>query len=482
MRISKIFKLGVTQHEFDFVDIDPSRDMRLFLDPHFLAHRDDRFSIEASTTIRNFFARFLELVREGDHSRARRLFSYLHEPNETCLGMSIGKPKGNAVGESLADLLFESLKSSKAVSTGLIEHIEDIRLFVRGIDKDKISDMVTNIIRKQLIDYTCNQCRFWGIPLTAHQDTGFYWDRAKGDWVSSYGEALVYKGQKLLLVPKGVVSYSKVYTADRFHRFGVLPFLQHKHLQMNSVLVQKSRSSARVFVTKASIVEAGEAPTDKDFLADFAERHAKQLEKFKKDESKLGVKSVPAEDFDPKNDIRDIAEALIGRLKTIPAGRNDADSFHKCVAGILELLLYPALICPNIETPLHGGRKRIDITFENAADAGFFKRLHANQGLPCPYIAIECKNYSTDPANPEVDQLQTRLSPNRGKIGFLVCREVADLSLLLERCKDAFKDNGSLLIPLMDEDLISMLSKVGATVVPAYEELFTERARVVRMG
>ena len=485
MRISQVFRLGVSQHELDFIDIDPSRDTRLFLDPHFLAHREDRFSMEASSTVRGFFSRFLELVREGEHERARRLFSYLHEPNETCLGMSKGKPKGNAVGESLADLLYESLQESKAVSTGLIEHIEDVRLFVYGIDKDKVSDMVTNIVRKQLIDYTQEQCRFWGIPLTQDQDTGFYWDREANDWVASFGDALVYKARRLLLVPKGVVSYSKVYTADRFHRYGVLPYLQHRHLIMNSILVQRKvakNGKERVFVTKKSIVGSGEAPLEKNFLVDFAQRNALQLAKFKQDEARYGASSVPAADFDPMIDLRDIAEALILRLAQIPAGRDHADAFHKCVAGVLELLFYPSLIRPCIETRINDGRKRIDITFENAAEEGFFKRLHASQGIPCPFVAIECKNYSSDPGNPEVDQLYGRLSPNRGKLGLLICRRVEDPDLLLRRCKDVYADNGSIIVPVVDADLVGMLRRVDPLSSHPYEDFLTEAARAVRMG
>jgi hypothetical protein len=485
MKITKLYKLGVTQHEVDFVDIDPTRDKALFLDPHFLAHREDRFSLEASSTVRNFFSHFLDLVRDGDFASARQMFSYMHEPNETCLGLSKGRPRGNAVSEVLADALFDSLKSSKAIATGLVEHIEDIRLFIPGIDKDKVSDMVTNIVRKQLIECTREQCSFWGIPLTSNQDSGFFWDRMKNNWISEQGDALVYRGQRLLLVPKGVVSYSKAYTSGRIHRYAILPFLQHEHLRMHSLLVQTSnpkKGPKREFVTKKSLIDAGEAPSDKDFLGDFVQRHTKVFEDFKVAAAKKAGASLPATDFDSINSIQDVALTLSKKLKEIPAGKNDADRFHKCVVGILELIFYPDLICPSVETKINDGRKRIDITFENAAIDGFFRRLHMSQNVPCPYISIECKNYSSDPSNPEVDQLYGRLSLNRGKLGFLICREVTDKELLLNRCRDIYRDNGSLIIPLWDDDLNSMLECVVDVGDKPYEALISERAKVVRMG
>ncbi len=62
MRLSKRFKLEVSQFELDFVDIDTSRDLRLFVDPHFLGLREDRWSLAATASVQSFFRRFLELL------------------------------------------------------------------------------------------------------------------------------------------------------------------------------------------------------------------------------------------------------------------------------------------------------------------------------------------------------------------------------------------------------------------------------------
>lgn len=63
MRISKKFALGKTQYELDFVDININRDIPLFIDPYFLSIRKDRWSSDASRTLKSFFETFIKLIR-----------------------------------------------------------------------------------------------------------------------------------------------------------------------------------------------------------------------------------------------------------------------------------------------------------------------------------------------------------------------------------------------------------------------------------
>src|SRR5205085_897298 len=104
-------------------------------------------------------------------------------------------------------------------------------------------------------------------------------------------------------------------------------------------------------------------------------------------------------------DVSGLVDHLISKLQATPKGGADAGSYHSLMIGILEFIFYPHLINPIKELEINEGRKRIDISFDNGAPkGGFFYRLQHAFNIPCPYIFFECKNYSKDIHNPELDQ------------------------------------------------------------------------------
>jgi hypothetical protein len=450
MKISEIYNLQKSQAELDFVDIDIEKDIPLFLDPFFLGKRKDKWSVEATLTIRSFFQKLIDLIREDKVNEARVLFDYLHEENSTCLGMSIGKPEGKGVGDMDASKIFENLLASKAIQTGLIQDIEDNILFVENFGKDKLSDMTTNIIKLHLIEYTQNQCELHSIPLTINAPSGHFWSRAEDDWIAEYTKMLLINNRQILLVPKGVITFSEGYTPSKYYNHFVLNFLQNENLRINSILV-KERKSGKKFVTKKDV--KADSPYSKEFLRRFTLKYPSVLEQFKEGTKLRSLKNIEITDIR----VKDVCNILGIKLTNIPTGNTNASNFHNIVLGILELLFYPNLIYPVKEKEIHHGRKRIDITFDNASKEGIFYRLAENMNLPCQYLFMECKNYSSDPANPELDQLSGRFSMNRGRVGILICRNFVDRDLFINRCRDTYTDGRGLIIPLSDQDLINLL-------------------------
>ena len=362
---------------------------------------------------------------------------------------------------------------SQAAQTGLLNDLDDCRIFVEGVDKDKTSDMTTNVIRKHLLDYTKHQCDLWGIAMEQNAPSGFYWDSTRRQWASTQCDVLVIDGRKVLLVPKAVVSYSKKHTPQQFHRHFVLNFLQHEHLRLRSALVKQTIKRGRVvreYVTKKSLIERDNAAFSKEFLTTFTNAHPQVFREFRA-APRTRTGSLPINNFSDF-DVQGVSQYLREKLQAVPLGRDSATTFHRVAVSILDFVLYPRLTNPIIELEIHEGRKRIDLTFDNGATEGFFSRLPNQARLPCPFIFVECKNYGLEIGNPEIDQLSGRFSFNRGRVGLLICRSVANYEVLIERCRDTHRDGRGLILPLVDNDLLAALEeRIGHIELPLERRL-----------
>lgn len=121
--------------------------------------------------------------------------------------------------------------------------------------------------------------------------------------------------------------------------------------------------------------------------------------------------------------------------------------------------------------------KRIDITFDNTADDGVFARLRSDPFLLAREVMIECKNYTHDLANPELDQLLGRFDHRRGRFGIVACRDIKDRSTLVARCTDAFQSQHGVIVVLTDADLRDALSRGLLGRGPRINEIVQDQIR-----
>jgi hypothetical protein len=143
------------------------------------------------------------------------------------------------------------------------------------------------------------------------------------------------------------------------------------------------------------------------------------------------------------------------------------------VVDLVSVLFAPSF--PEIEQEIHEGRKRIDVLYTNVAREGFF--AHVRDNYVAAYIPVECKNYSGDPANPELDQLAGRFSNLRGWVGILCCRKLEDRHLFTQRCRDTAHDDRGFIIALDDDDLARLVHDYSADSSEEKEAPFRTRLR-----
>ena len=474
MRVSEYFKLNRGQAYLDFVDVKLNTDIAVFVDPSSIKSLNSPWGHECISLLQHFFETVLKHMKNGNDSHARDLLSSLNEKNEFHLGFSKKKSRGHAFGPESAESVWDALAKSEASKSGLLQDLEDTCLMIHGIGRDMVSDAVCNIIRGPLLQYTHEMCDYYGISMEPEIDSGPIWNPTHEQWERKLIPLPITKKYgKLVLVPKIIVRHRLWYRFDEYHRHYLLPVMQKEELDANSALVEVLKDK-RKRVTKTSLMEKYGA--DKLSVVKETLKRPQVLKKYKTEKDSnvppplthkqlAEIEQVESPDW----------EGLLGKIKKLPTGKDSASEYEDLIEELLTALFYPSLCHPRKQHRIHNGLKRVDITYANEANCGFFSWLGKHK--PCLFIFVECKNYRSEIGNPELDQLAGRFSLNRGQVGFLICRKIGDRTTLLQRCKDTAQDNRGYIIPLDDEDLEKIIheqkKEPGSQAFPMLREIFT---------
>jgi hypothetical protein len=458
-RVSEVFHISGTQGGLDFVDVDVSTDVPVYIDPGAIRAQQGFWVTACQQSLQSFFEELLKAIAADDLKRIRELIFPLVEPNETHLGNSRGQSRGVGLGnKKKAAQLIEALRTSKAVKSGFLRDLDDAALLVPGVDRDIVSDITTSVIRAHLIEYTQNMCRFHDIPMEI-QHSGPYWDAANSQWDQGLVELPRADDDKLLLVPKSIVRANLTVDKGRYYRGYLRPYFEDIELNKafsDLVLTLKDKTrkvelgklDERIGTNKAAVVNHTQ-----DFpqaLSDYrADLDAKP-------NPPLADEDLHAKIATPRVNVRE----LLDSVKSIAPGAGGATIYHRAVAKLLTALFDTSLANMKIEQELHSGLKRIDIRYDNVAAEGFF--AFVGKHVPAAYIVVECKNYGKDVANPEFDQLAMRFSPKRGQVGLLTVRSLEDRTKALARAKAIADDNHGYVIVLEDSDLEDLVDEYEA--------------------
>ena len=458
MRVSQYFSLARSQPTLDFVDIDIENDTPVYIDPSAIKNLPDEWSSQSFEMLSTFFDSVLDAIKLNDQVRIRQLLIRLQEPNETHFGLSKGKSRGRGLGPYLVQKICDNLTVSRAAETGILEDLEDTALFIDGIGKDIISDVTTNVIRGMLVAYTQSMATMYGIPLEEGIHSGLAWDPIRREWDDGFTRMPVAGGKPLLLVPKILVRYDLHLTKAEYFRNHLAPALQDEELDKPGSKLIRSAKDGRKYVKKSDIEAVYDGNKEEIARLSFERAelfHSYKEEKQSKPSPPLTHDQLSSATRSPRVDF----DSLLRSVVELAPGADEATNYHRSVESLLTALFYPALTQPVIEHELDQDRKRVDITYTNTADRGFFNWL-TRQRHPSSYIFVECKNYQSDLGNAELDQICGRFSPLRGKVGLLVCRSFVDKARFIQRCRDAVLHRHEFVLVLDDDDLRHLVDEV----------------------
>lgn len=234
--------LSVHDHTYlDFADVHIGRDNRLFIDPariHVAALDGDFWAKKADALINSFFTHLCLAASAHDYSAVQNLIrNTCGERNETQLGWSRGYPAGTGASLELIWPAIKQLISRRYFDEGLVSGLEDIPIWASGIDADRLSDWVTNIIWPVLHEFTTYQYNKYHLPHAneAVIDVSI-WDSNLGLWRPVTFPRLLCNGETILLCPKKFLHTHLLMSAADFLQKIVLEWRQREHLDQRSGL------------------------------------------------------------------------------------------------------------------------------------------------------------------------------------------------------------------------------------------------------
>lgn len=112
--------------------------------------------------------------------------------------------------------IFRNIRDEGLFREGIVTRPRDMNLFVRDFNLDRMSDLLTNLLRDKLCEFTENQCDLYDIEMSEPRFLGYAWDPEILNWVEVNRRGLYVNGEQLLLVPKIILARNFLNDVGRF--------------------------------------------------------------------------------------------------------------------------------------------------------------------------------------------------------------------------------------------------------------------------
>ncbi len=153
---------GINKKQLDQIGVlDPTLniDTPLFIDPKLLqTSKHTKFAENSHRSYESYFAKIIKLLRVSSQMddvawRSAEKLLLFSEVKGTCLGYGTSSVRGSGIGAKYRDIIINTAKEIIELGICDPELFSVLALFEPGIGADRISDMTTNVILNDLLDF-----------------------------------------------------------------------------------------------------------------------------------------------------------------------------------------------------------------------------------------------------------------------------------------------------------------------------------------
>ena len=235
MKITDFYKLDDNNINFVNIYIKEDKDIQLFIDPFCILWTSDNYwSKKFIKTIDSFTLSLFDSLKNNNYNTTKQLLSHGSEAKQLKLGYSNKQYGTGNTKESLYDIF-------SSIPTNLLQNpnanINDFLITCDNFAEDGMSDLLGNILLKNLYDFTVMVAKKLNLPLSSKkQFIGYYWDCISSSWLKLYDFPLIINGLIVLLTPINIVRKNNIVSSERFFQYQVLEYHQNLHFETKSTL------------------------------------------------------------------------------------------------------------------------------------------------------------------------------------------------------------------------------------------------------
>jgi hypothetical protein len=168
MYFSDAFKIEKPSEE-DWFNLWLANDTKIYVDPMLVYQCEHKDFLETSKKIGEFFKEAFKRVVVAKNTRSPQMrdkaleMLRFKEPSELYLGYTNYGSRGSGIGKDFARQIYDAMVDFVELGfEDFGEYVSPLEIFVEGVGADRISDMIVNLMKEDLIKYTqkiCNEKR-----------------------------------------------------------------------------------------------------------------------------------------------------------------------------------------------------------------------------------------------------------------------------------------------------------------------------------
>lgn len=260
--------------DIEFVNTKTSIDIKLFIDPVLIEVGSTDFCLKAKVVLDDFFKEFYKAYFvDNNNIRKKSLLSHAKEINDSHLGYASKYGHGNTE-EGLLEIFSGVDDYIKRIK---ISKIFELVLYVPNFAEDGMSDLITNVLYKELSDFTLKICQKHNIKTSICPEERYYWNRQTHNWEKYTRHSLVVEGKSHLLIPKEIVQKGFKFTVDNFLRSVIVQNICDDAAYYDSATKKEIRPLSKGKVRERLIQEYG---SGLEVIKNFAEKDENLLKQY----------------------------------------------------------------------------------------------------------------------------------------------------------------------------------------------------------